>query len=118
MNQDLISRLKACKLPGTMGLQFRENPSAIQIVTPVGFVSPPLWVFFDTDEAPGTALFIVRGLKALADNAQSTTKLRTILGGWRIDVIGNYGEVPSQHDSPTIAQAVAEALIVTFGGNP
>ncbi len=111
--EDLVSRLKACKLPETMGTKWDRYSDAIAI--------DDRWVDFANDDCAGSALFIVRGLKALNGKGfdQLNLAFNREAGDWSVN--GWHSSLPEgdpylalEECGPTMAQAVAEALIQAF----
>lgn len=112
--KDLAERLEGSGLSSSMEISFKRSLGstyAFMGVYPVDF---------DYDECPGTALFIVRGLKAIEDvclswsfddkadpESRNMYRLYAALPGKEVRRITGEGE--------HMAQAVAEALIATFG---
>lgn len=105
---NLIDRLKECELPESMEATWYGDDLVIgNCVT----------VRLDDDDATGSALFIVRGLKALKENPPEL-ELSLFPMLYPIRNCYSVGSFERKHaEGTTMTQAVAEALIASFGTN-
>ncbi len=121
--KEIIEKLGQCELPDSIGFDARSTIHGRPVIEQ--YADAPNHhchgVYFDSDDKPGSALFIVRGLKVLGKRFDDF-RIRvhddgggTCLG-WRESLPEGEPYLAFADDAPTIAQAVALALIAVFGG--
>lgn len=107
----LVDRLRSCpELMEKMGIDITNDPNPCIYVFRAALHGTASDVHFDNDDCPGSALFVVRGLKALHE-ANCVPHLRAYNNCWWCGEDWQNTALPL---TPTITQAVAEALIAVF----